>query len=77
MLAWSPDGRRLAIANQQANSAGSIWLTEPASAKAFTKLIELPDGPRIRGLAWTKDGGALLIGKHDWTSDIVLMDQRK
>ena len=25
----------------------------------------------------TKDGNALIFGKYDWTSDIVLMDQGK
>jgi hypothetical protein len=38
-------------------------------------LIELPVGPRIRGLAWARDGSALVIGQHDTTSDIVLLDQ--
>jgi hypothetical protein len=42
----------------------------------FQKLIDLGIGPRVRGITWTKDGTALIVGKHDWMSDIVLMDQR-
>ena len=75
MVAWAPDGRRLAVTDQQANSAARIWIVDPASAHPYTSLIEFPEGPRVRGIAWTHDGAALIVGKHDWTSDIVLMDQ--
>jgi hypothetical protein len=37
-------------------------------------MADLPMGPRIRGIAWAPDGSALIIGKHDAASDIVLMD---
>jgi Tol biopolymer transport system component len=75
MPAWSPDGRRLAVVSQNANAAASIWIVDPESATPFRKLVELPVGPRIRGLAWARDGSALVIGQHDTTSDIVLLDQ--
>jgi Tol biopolymer transport system component len=77
MVAWSPDGRRVAVAEQQANATASIWLVDVSSASPPVKLIDLGIGPRIRGFAWTRDGKALIVGKHDWTSDIVLMDQSK
>ena len=75
MAAWAPDGRRLAVVNQQANATASIWIMDPSAASPLVKLIDLGIGPRIRGFTWTRDGTALVIGKHDWTSDIVLMDQ--
>jgi len=76
MPAWSSDGTRLAIVSQNSNGTASIWLIEPASATAsFRKLIEFPIGPRIRGLTWTPDGSAIVVGKHDTTSDIVFLDQ--
>lgn len=34
----------------------------------------MPSAARIRGITWAMDGSALIIGQHDWTSDIVLMD---
>ena len=37
--------------------------------------MEFPVGPRVRGLTWTPDGSAVILGKHDWTSDIVLMQR--
>ena len=66
VLAWSPDGRRLAIVSQNTNLPASIWVIEPAAAEPhFEKLVELPTGPRIRGVAWTPDGRSLIVGKHD------------
>jgi Tol biopolymer transport system component len=74
MLAWAPDGRRLAVVSQNSNAAASIWIVSPEAAPPFRKLVELPAGPRIRGITWTRDGTALFIGQHDSTSDIVLLD---
>ncbi len=76
IVAWAPDGRRLAVVNQQANATASIWVLD-AETSQLVKLLDLGIGPRIRGLTWTTDGTALIVGKHDWTSDIVLMDQGK
>ena len=73
--AWSPDGRRLAVVSQNSNSAATIWIVDPESPTPFRKLTQLAVGPRIRGMSWTRDGAALIIGQHDTTSDIVLLDQ--
>jgi Tol biopolymer transport system component/predicted Ser/Thr protein kinase len=75
LLSWSPDGRRLAVVRQQTNSAADIWVTEPGVDHQYTKLMEFPPGPRVRGISWTRDGTQLIIGKIDWTSDIVLIDR--
>jgi serine/threonine protein kinase len=72
--AWSPDGRRLAVTSQNTNAASSIWLAEPDATVPFRKIVELPLGPRIRGITWASDG-SLIVGQQDATSDIVLMDQ--
>jgi len=78
MATWSPDGKRLAVVSQNTNAAASIWIIDPDASKAsYQKLIELPIGPRIRGLAWTRDGSALIIGQHDTTSDIVLLSDAR
>jgi Tol biopolymer transport system component len=74
VLAWSPDGRLLAIATQNSNLPASLWLVDPEATMPFRKLVELPPGPRIRGVTWTRDGAAIIIGQHDATSDIVLLD---
>jgi Tol biopolymer transport system component len=72
--AWSPDGQRLAVVAQNTNTVASIWIVTPDSKDPFRKLVELPVGPRIRGISWTPDGKALIFGQHDSIGDIVLMD---
>ena len=74
-IAWSHDGRQLAVAAQNSNLPASVWLIEPAAPNAtYRKIVELAPGPRIRGMAWLPDNSGLIIGKHDTTSDIVLID---
>ena len=75
LAAWSPDGRRLAVIEQQTNDKTRVWLVEPGQQQPYALLTEFPPGPRVRGVTWTKDGTAIVIGKHDWISDIVLMRQ--
>ena len=77
ILAWSPDGKRLAAISQPTNAAASVWILDPDAAEGFTKILDLPPGPRLRGISWTPDGSSVFVGKRDWTSDIVLLDQNK
>jgi Tol biopolymer transport system component len=75
VLTWSPDGRRVAVVRQQSNGAASIWIVDPESSTPYSRLIEFPPGPRLRGIAWTRND-ELIIGKHHSTSDIVLLTQK-
>ena len=76
MVAWSPDGRKLAVVDQLSNAAASIWVIEPeAAAPRYRKVFELSEGARIRGITWTRDGSAIVIGRHEVSGDIVLMQQ--
>ena len=75
--AWSPDGRRLAVAGQPGGGLISVWIVEPDGPTVYRKLIDLPTGSRVRGLSWTRDGSALIIGKRDTSSDIVMLDSVK
>ena len=74
MMAWSPDGRRLAAVSQWSDAPAAIWIVEPDASNPYRKVIDLPPGPRIRGIAWTRDGTALIVGKHETASAIVLLD---
>ena len=75
--AWAPDGRRLAVVTNSVSDPASIWIVDPDAQTPYRKLLELPAGPRIRGVTWTPDGSTLIIGKHDATSDIVLLAQTR
>jgi Tol biopolymer transport system component len=74
LIAWSPDGRRVALASQRTNSTTSIWIAEPGAGVPFRRLAELPVGPRVRGITWSPDGSAVIIGQHDAVGDIVLLE---
>lgn len=75
LVAWSPDGKQVAIVSQNTNLPSALWtITPDEPGAAFRRVIQLPLGPRIRGITWLSDSTSLLIGMHDWTSDIVLMD---
>ncbi len=75
VLAWSHDGRQLALVAQNSNLPAAVWVIElDAPNAAFRRVVELAPGPRIRGMAWLPDNSGVIIGKHDTTSDVVLMD---
>jgi Tol biopolymer transport system component len=77
MLAWSPDGRRLVVTSQTTNAVTSVWIAEPGSPTPFRKLLDLPVGPRIRGLTWTQDGTAIIVGQYDASGDIVFLERER
>jgi Tol biopolymer transport system component len=74
LVAWSPDGRRLAVTAAQANTRVSIWIVEPDAPAPFRRLVELPVTVRVRGMAWTPDGSSLVVAEQESKSDIVLFD---
>jgi hypothetical protein len=39
--------------------------------------MDLPPAPRVRGIAWTRYGSGVILGKRDWTSDIVLLERKQ
>ncbi len=76
-LAWAPDGRRIAVLALIGNAPTALWLFDPGATPLLRRLIELPPGPRIRGLTWTRDGSSIIVGKHDALSDIVLFERSR
>jgi hypothetical protein len=73
-VAWSADGRWLAVVGLPGNRAGYIWLIEPGGSTPPRQLIELPAGASLRGLTWSRDGSSLIVGFVSWASDIVLFE---
>jgi hypothetical protein len=73
-MAWSADGRRLAVASLPGARAGYIWIFEPGGTTPPRKLLDLPTGVFLRGMAWSRDGSSLILGRVQWSSDIVLAE---
>ena len=42
LAAWSPDGHRLAVIEQQANLPTKVWLVEPNQKQPYTLLMDFP-----------------------------------
>jgi eukaryotic-like serine/threonine-protein kinase len=74
-VAWAPDGKRLAAVALPGAAVGSVWIIEPNSPSPYKKLMDLPAGEFLRGLAWTPDGSALIVGRYRWSGDIFLAER--
>jgi serine/threonine protein kinase/Tol biopolymer transport system component len=77
VLAWSPDGRRLAAIGLPGSDAGHVWIIEPNGPMPIRKLIDLPAGDYVRGVTWTRDGSALVVGRIRWAGDIILAERSR
>ena len=74
VLAWSPDGKKVAAVAVPSNAAATIWIVEPEAREPFRKLAELPVSVRPRGITWSADGSAVIVAKQAMPSDIILFD---
>jgi Tol biopolymer transport system component len=77
IIAWAPDGRRLAVASLPGSAPGSLWIVDPADADPYRRILELPAATHVRGLSWTRDGTSLTTGVVTRTADIVLAEKRR
>ena len=74
-VAWAPDGKRLVAVGVPGVSKATFWIVSPESSPPFRKLIELPEEVRPRGITWTSDGSALIFGRQETLSDLVLFER--
>ena len=75
-LAWSSNGKLLAAMAVPGFAESTLWIIDPAAPVSGRKLLRLP-GERGRGLAWARDGTALLVGVYRSTSDVVLFTRER
>jgi Tol biopolymer transport system component len=75
MLAWTPEGDRLAAVGIPAAADAMIYVVEPESSDPFRPLLTLAAPAQVRGVAWSPDAGSILYGDHQPSSDIVLFDR--
>jgi Tol biopolymer transport system component len=73
-IKWAPDGRRLAVTALPYAGQGSLWLLDPAGNATRRKLVDLPPGTVLRGVAWSPDGSSQIVGVDKRSADIVLAD---
>jgi Tol biopolymer transport system component len=74
MVAWAPDGKRLAVVAVSTNAPAALWIVEPAAATPFRRVLEFQPTVRPRGLTWTRDGSRLIMSSQESLSDLVLYD---
>lgn len=72
-VAWSPDGRQLAVMGNSGAQASVVWIVKPDRPSPARKVLEFPIDVRLRGLAWSHDGNSLIVGQQRRTSGIVLL----
>jgi Tol biopolymer transport system component len=77
IVAWAPDGKRVAVATVPANAVSAIWIVEPGAATPFRRVIELEPNVRPRGLTWTRDGTRLIMSSEVSLSDLVLHEVQR
>jgi Tol biopolymer transport system component len=65
-VAWTPDGRGVAFANE-----GNIWV-QPIAGGSPRQLTRFTDGRPIESFAWSRDGKRLALTRSTQTNDIVL-----
>jgi Tol biopolymer transport system component/tRNA A-37 threonylcarbamoyl transferase component Bud32 len=77
VVAWSPDGRRLAVAAIIGNFRNSLSIVDLEGTPRVRHLTDLPDDVRPRGLTWNRDGASLTVGIMRASGDIFLAEQTR
>jgi Tol biopolymer transport system component len=72
-MAWSPDGQRLGLVNLPGRAAAEAWILD-VSAGRLRKVAELAAPSEFEGLTWTADGRALVLGRVDYESEVLLIE---
>jgi hypothetical protein len=52
-----------------------VWIVDPSNTAPYRKLLDLPAGAFVRGIAWTRDGSSLILGRYRWSGDIFLAER--
>jgi dipeptidyl aminopeptidase/acylaminoacyl peptidase len=71
-MAWSPDGSRLALVNLPGRAAAEVWLLTVADG-SLRRLQHFAAPAELDGITWSSDGKALLIGRRDFESEVLLL----
>lgn len=69
-MRWSPDGQSLTYTANR-DGISNIW-TQPLSGGPAKQLTDFKSEGRLR-FDWSRDGKQLVLSRHVWTSDLVLL----
>jgi Tol biopolymer transport system component len=72
-MAWSPDGLHLGMVNLPGRAAAEAWIVRVADGNLH-KLAEFPAPAELDGVTWTRDGQALLVGRIEYESEVLLIE---
>ena len=72
-LAWSPDGTHIGMVNLPGRAAAEVWLLRVSDGH-LRKLTEFVAPVELEGVAWTPDGKALLVGRTEYETEVVLIE---
>jgi Tol biopolymer transport system component len=67
---WSPDGQSITYPANR-DGIANIW-TQPLSGGPAKQLTDFRAEGRLR-FDWSRDGKQLVLSRHVWTSDLVLL----
>jgi Tol biopolymer transport system component len=73
LLAWSPDGRRLAAAARNTTVGQELLVVDPSASNPYRTVWKAPPGSGTLGVAWSADGSSILLGLEEPRSDVVLL----
>jgi serine/threonine protein kinase len=71
-LAWSPDGRRLALINLPGRAAAEVWVLSVEDG-SLREVTEFPAPAELEGITWTADGRAVIVGRTDYETEVLLL----
>ena len=71
-LAWSPDGKRIALINLPGRAAAEVWILTLADG-SLRKRMQFPSPAELDGITWTPDGRSVIIGRTDYETEVLLL----
>jgi Tol biopolymer transport system component len=73
-LAWSHDGRRLAIGTAAGFRYPAVWVLDLDPAPRYTRVLTSSRYYRVDGLAWRSDDRAIVFGRTQYSSQVLLFE---
>jgi Tol biopolymer transport system component len=77
VVAWSRDGRRLAVATIIGSFGSWLSIVDLEGKGSLRRLVALPGDVRPRGLTWNPDGTSLTVGIVRASGDIFLAERTR